>query len=134
AAPADATVPQATVFEFVLSVTDSRFFDYTALTLRPRKIYEVFDPADSSPSRVVYRYKENVPVLSNLTGTTRGAALYLSREAPAPGGSDPVEGLVLSGAALLQLTGDDPGAATQQLGTQATDLPAYLNQADAPVI
>jgi hypothetical protein len=41
---------------------------------------------------------------------------------------------VVSGGALLQLTSDGPGATTQQLDAQATDLPVYVHQADAPAI
>jgi hypothetical protein len=138
AAPAAAVLPADTVFTFVLSIVASQVFDYTALTLRPQKIYELFDPTDHTAGRVTYRYKENVSVLSNLTGTTRGTgpntALYLSREIPPASATDPIEAFVLSGGALLQLTSDNPSATTQQLSAQATNLPVYLNQADAPVI
>jgi hypothetical protein len=134
AAPANTIIPADTVFTFALSIKDSRFFDYTALTLRAQKVYELFDPNDTTVSRVTYRFKENVPVLSNLTGTSRGPALYLSREIPAPNASDQVEALVLSGGALLQLTSDNPAATTQQLAALAVDLPVYVNQADAPAI
>jgi len=133
-APDTAAIPADTVFEFIVTPTRRAFFDYTALTLRPQRIYALFNPADG----VTYRYKENVPVLSNLTGTTRGAgagkSLFLSSEIPAQGGADQVESLVLAGGALLQLTSDGPSATTQQLGAQATDLPAYVHQADAPAI
>ena len=78
-------------------------------------------------------------MLSNLTGATRGAgantALFpVARDSGARTPSDRVEALVLSGSALLQLTSDDPGATTQQLAAQATDLPVFVHQADAPVI
>src|SRR5262249_53281469 len=107
---------------------------YTSLTFRPQKIYELFNTTDS----VTYRYKENVPFLSNLSGATRGAGpnktLFLSSEIPAPTSKDPVEGLVQAGGALLQLTGDDPGGTKQQIGAPASALPAFVHQADAPVI
>ena len=126
-------IPADTVFTFIVSV-QSQVYDYTSLTLRPQRIYELFDSADG----ITYRYKENVPVLSNLTGATRGAApnasLFLSREIPAPNAGDQVEALVLSGNALLQLTSDNPGATTQQLIAQAADLPVFVHQADAPSI
>ncbi len=113
-------------------------FDYTALTWRSQGIYEAFDPTDNSPDRIVYRYKENVPVLSNLTGATRvsGAVttLYLSREIPAPAASDAVEALVLSAGALEQLTSDNPGATLQTLANDATKLPVFVNQGDAAPI
>jgi hypothetical protein len=138
AAPSSAVIPASTVLTFVVSIADGQLFDYTALTLRPQSIYELFDPTDTSPNRITYRYKENVPVLSNLTGTTRsvgpGATLFLSAGFPGPSPSDQVEALVVSGGALLQLTSDNPGAATQQLSASVTNLPAYVSQADAPVI
>jgi hypothetical protein len=134
AAPDAAIIPPETVFTFIVTVSDSGFYNYTSLTLRPQAIYELRHPVDGK----VYRYKENVPVLSNLTGATRGTgadtSLFLSREIPAPSASDRVESLVLSGDALLQLTSDGPGATMQQLGAQATTLPVYVHQADAPII
>lgn len=134
AAPSAAIIPADTTFEFIVSIKGRQFTDYTSLTLRPQTIHELFNAADG----VTYRYKENVAVLSNLTGSTRGtganAALFLSREIPAQGADDSVESLVRSGNALLQLTSDSPGAATQQLGAQAADLPVYLHQADAPAL
>ncbi|MGR9505549.1 hypothetical protein ACU8MW_17760 [Rhizobium leguminosarum] len=136
AAPKGA-IDQTTVLSFAVSVIDSDFFDYTALTLLPRKLYELSDPTDNTPDRATYRFKENVPVLSNLTGATRGSGanttLFLSRETPAPVATDRVEALVKSGTKLMQLTSDNPGATKQQLGTLA-DLPLYVNQADAPPI
>lgn len=129
-----AIMPPDTTFDFVVSVRDPSLFGYTALTMRPQKLHELVNPADGA----AYRYKENVPVLSNLTGAARGSgagrALFLSREIPAPDASDQIEALVLSGGALLQLTSDNPGAATRQLAAQATDLPVYAHQADAPEI
>jgi hypothetical protein len=134
AVPEAAIIPPDTVFAFIVTVSDSGFYNYTSLTLRPQAIYELLDPVDGH----VYRYKENVPVLSNLTGATRGAgastSLFLSREIPAPGASDQVESLVLAGSALLQLTSDGPSATRQQLDALATNLPVYVHQADAPTI
>jgi len=137
-APTDAVVPADTMFSFVVSIADGQIFDYTALTFRPQQIYELFDPTDFSPDRTTYRYKDNVPVLSNLSGTKRtfGAdtVLFLSREIPPPAASDAVESLVQSAGALLQLTGDNPGAATQLLAAQASDVPVFVNQGDVPAI
>ncbi len=134
AAPEGAVIPADAIFEFVVSAKGSEVHSYTSLTLRPGGIYELFNTADE----VLYRYKENVPLLSNLTGATRGAGpntrLFLSREIPAQDANDPVESLVLSGSALLQLTSDGPGATLQQLAAQATDLPVFVHQADAPLI
>lgn len=138
-----ATAPVApiaadTVFSFVVSIADGQMTDYTALTWRSQAVYEAFDPTDNSPDRIVYRYKENVPVLSNLTGATRVngpvTTLYLSREIPAPNASDAVEALILSAGALEQLTSDNPGATTQTLASDATTLPVFVNQGDAPPI
>lgn len=133
-APDIAVIPQEAVFEFIVSANNSQFYDYTSLTLRPQKIHELVNTADG----LTYRYKENVPVLSNLTGTKRGTgpntALFLSREIPPQSANDQIESLVISGTALLQLTSDNPAAATQQLNAQATSLPVYVNQADAPDI
>lgn len=138
AAPAGTTLAADTTFSFVVSLADSQCVDYTALTFRPQAIQEASDPTDLSPDRAVYRYKANVPALSNLTGVKRnlaaGTTLFLSREYPAPSAGDVVEALVLSGGALLQLTGDNPGASTQQLGVSAADLPVYVHQDDAPAI
>jgi hypothetical protein len=138
AVPGGTSIAADTQLSFVVSVADSQLFDYTALTFRPQAIYEAFNPSDNSPNRVVYRYKENIPVLSNLTGAIRGSGasvtLFLSRDYPGPSASDQVEALVLSGAALSQLTSDNPGATTQQLGANAANMPVFVNQNDAPAI
>jgi len=134
AVPESTVVPDDATFEFIVTVQDSIFYDYTALTLRPQKIRELY----YQPGDTTYRYKENVPVLSNLTGASRGngvnKVLFLSSEIPAPAAEDQVESLVISGNALLQLTGDQPGAGTQQLDAQATNLPVFVHQGDVPVI
>ena len=132
-APPGVAIAADTVFSFIVSVIDADVFGYTALTLRPQAIHTAFDPTDNSPGRAVYRYKENVPVLSNLTGTARGATLFLSAGIPAQSGGEPAEALVLSGAALAQFTGDDP-APTQQIDANANNQPVFVNQGDAPVI
>ncbi|MDR3525834.1 MAG: hypothetical protein P4L57_01045 [Rhizomicrobium sp.] len=137
AAPSGTTIAATTQFAFMICVSDGQFFDYTAMGFRAPAIYEAFDPSDHSPSRIVYRYKENVPLLSNLTGASRTSGptktLFLSQDYPAPSASDRVEALVLSGAALLQLTSDNPAATTQSLGVAAA-LPVHVNQGDAPPI
>lgn len=133
-APESAVIPTDAVFELTLTVSDPAFHNYTALTLPPQKIYEIY----YQPEERMYRYKENVPLLFNETGAARGAGpaktLYLSREIPAPAADDKVESLFLSGGALMQLTGDQPGGGSIQLGPQADQLPVFLNQADLPVI
>jgi hypothetical protein len=140
AVPADTVLAADTELAFVVTMADAALAETTALTLLPRATHQAFDPSDTTPARVVYRYKENVPVLSNLTGTARGngpdTALFLSRDYPAPTAGDPVEALVNSGGALLQLTSGNPGAATQELDADATaaTVPIYVHQADAPVV
>lgn len=125
-------IPSDAIFEFVLKVQNAAFSNYTALSLPQQKIYELYH----QPEDKTYRYKENVPVYSNLTGASRGAnpnkALFLSREIPAPAATDKVESLVLSGGALQQLTGDQPGATVQVLSPIANNLPVFSNQADIP--
>jgi hypothetical protein len=133
-APATGVIPADMVFDFIVAARQSSVHNYTALTLRPQRIHDLYNATDG----ITYRYKENVPVLSNLTGTKRGTApdqsLFLSREIPPLGADDQVEALVLSGNALLQLTSDGPSATTQQLNATATELPVYLHQADSPAI
>ncbi|SHM16652.1 hypothetical protein [Rhodanobacter sp. OK091] len=138
AAPSEATFDAAATFSFAVSIANGDCLDYTALTFRPQTVQEAADPTDLSPTRVIYRYKADVPVLSNLTGAKRtlgaGQVLFLSRDYPAPAASDAVEAMVLSAGALLQLTSDNPGATTQQLAASATDLPVFLHQGDVPAI
>jgi hypothetical protein len=135
--PQGTAVGADTVFSFIISVQDANVFGYTALTMRPQAIYTAFDPNDNSPDRIFYRYKKNVPVLSNLTGVTGAGALsamlFLSRGIPPRRGGEQAEALVLSGAALAQFTGDDP-APTQQIDANASAQPVYVNQSDVPVI
>ena len=134
ALPQGAEVPSDTTLEFVVSVRDADFYNYTALTLRRQKISEFY----YQPEDKIYRYKDNVPVWSNVTGASRGTgtnkSLFLSTEIPALAADDQVESLALSGGALVQLTGDQPGAGTQQLAAQATDLPVFAHQGDVPAI
>jgi len=134
AAPDEAVIPDEAVFELVLTVQQAVFQQYTALTLPARKIVELYYASEDK----IYRYKENVPVLSNLTGVTRGAgptqALYLSSEIPAPALTDRVEALVAVGGALRQLTSDPPGAATQQIAAAVGNAPVFVHQADAPAL
>jgi hypothetical protein len=134
AATDSTVVPNDVILDFVVTVQQAAFHNYTALTLRPQSIYELYyEPEDK-----IRRFKENVPVLSNLTGASRvfesNKALFLSREFPTLTPDDQVESLALSGAALVQLTGDQPGAATQLLNNAATDLPVFVHQGDVPVI
>lgn len=134
AVPQDSVVPVETKFEFAVAVIDPAFYNYTALTLQPQKIYELYH----KPEDKTYRFKEHVPVLSNMTGTSRGTGsnklLFLSSEFPSLATDDRVESLVRSGDALLQLTSDQPGAVTQQLNAHAASMPVYVHQDDVPPV
>lgn len=132
AVPNTVVVPIDTTFEFAVTVQNHSFYNYTALTLRPQKIYEFYH----QPEEKAYRFKENVPVLSNLTGVTRGIGLnrrlFLSKEFPGLGALDQVESLYQSSNALWQLTSDQPGAGSQQLNALASTLPVFVHQGDVP--
>jgi hypothetical protein len=134
AAQNNKVIPADILFEFVVTVQNTAFFNYTALTLQTQKIHEIYYKAEDKTCR----YKDNVPVLSNLTGASRGTdvnkSLFLSKKYAARTTGDPVDSLVISGGALLQLTGDQPGAGSRQLNTQATNLPVFVHQGDVPAI
>ena len=127
-------IPDDAVFVFTIEIKDSAFFKYTSMTLLDRKIVECYAPGEDK----IHRYKESVPVFSNLTGVSRGAGdtkqLFLSKEIPGLTATDKVESIIISGNALLQLTGSQPGAATQQLNASAASMPVFHHQQDAPVI
>lgn len=131
AIPAERSIPDDALFEFALTAANADLFNYTVLLLPKRPISELY----SEPEQTTYRYKANVPVLSNLTGVSRGAGanqhFFLSKEIPALAPTDRVESLVRSGdGALLQLTSDQPGATTQSLSAQADQMPVFMHQAD----
>jgi len=132
ALPRTETISPDASFEFVVTIRSQKFFDYTAFTLRPQKIHELYHLTENR----LYRYKENIPVVSNVTGVSRntaaGKALFLSSEIPSLEAEDQVEAFVRSGNALLQLTSDQPGAGTQQLNADAHKLPVFVHQGDIP--
>jgi hypothetical protein len=137
AIPADASLPTDTVFEFILKVRSADFFNYTAMTLRPQPVRELW----SEPGKERIRFKENVPLYSNLTGAARGVGggktLFLSREIPVLNPADKVESLIVKSGALYQLTADSTGSGLpgmQKLGNDKTTLPVFANQGDVPVI
>lgn len=134
AVPASAVIPADVTLKFIITVQNQEMLKYTALSLRPQRIYELYHQLEDK----TYRYKENVPVLSNLNGVSREAGsartLFLSNEIPVLAAADQVEALVLSGGAMLQLTSDQPGATTRQIGAVATDLPVFVHQDDVPII
>lgn len=129
-----AIIPKDTVFEWTVTIKTPDFSNYTSLTLRSQKIYTFYHPLEDK----VYRYKENVPVLANLTGVTRGTGanktLFLSQEIPALATDDQIEALILSGNKVKQLISDQPNAAKLTMSGQAKDLPVFIHQGDVPVI
>lgn len=146
-APKLTVLPQDMQFEFVLTVKNPDFFNYTTLTVRPQPITEVYQKAENR----TWRYKKNVAVLSNLTGETRTGdpnkplylsedgskkTLYLSKPVPIRNpplsDDDPAEALVQMGDALMQLIGDQPGAGLQEIGSKASEMPVFVHQGDVP--
>lgn len=122
-----------TLFEFIVTVTDPAFYNYTALTLRPQATHELYHKSENK----TYRYKENVVVCSNITGASRGTAparsLFLSKEIPAIAAGDLVESLILDNLDVYQLTSDQPAALRQKID-KAIDLPLFVHQDDIPVL
>jgi hypothetical protein len=135
AVPDDAVVPLDTTFEMFVTVVAPDYAGYTSLSLRPQPIVDVPDPTDDG---FVHRFKANVPVLSNLTGATRGAGpatrLFLSQEyVSGVAAADGIEALVVANNTLRQLTGDPPGSPVHVLGPR-TGHPVYVHQGDIPPV
>jgi hypothetical protein len=134
AIPKEAMLPDNELFSFVITITDADFYQYTSLTFINRNIYELYYAQEDK----IIRFKENVPVFSNLTGVSRGVnpdkLLFLSREVPASTVSDKVEFLNITGNALFQLTSSQPGATKVKLNAVAANMPVFVHQNDSPVI
>ncbi|MRR57855.1 MAG: hypothetical protein EG824_06545 [Deltaproteobacteria bacterium] len=134
AAPKETVISLDATFEFAVTVTNATFYNYTALTLPSRNNYEFYHQQEKK----TYRFRENVPLLSNLTGAARtngaGKALFLSREFPGSATDDRAESLVVRSQALLQLTSDEPGAASMEIHADAAAVPVFLHQGDIPAI
>lgn len=64
AVPSTAPIPGDAVFEFMVTVQDAAFYNYSALTLMTQRVHSLYD----APSDRMIRFKENVAVYSNLTG------------------------------------------------------------------
>ncbi|MCI5117592.1 MAG: hypothetical protein D3913_06455 [Candidatus Electrothrix sp. LOE1_4_5] len=132
ATPNNVKIPKKTKLEFAVTVRDPDLFNYTALTLRPQTIHEIYHEVEKK----TYRYKKNIFVLSNRNGTERninsnGNTLFLSTEFSNT--ADGVESFFIeNNGALKQLTGDQPDSA-QVLGNK-DDNPVYVHQEDIPVI
>lgn len=136
AVPDDAALPLDTMLKWGLAVIDPEFFNYTALTLPPQAIHECYTGDRSTR----YRFKENVPVFSNLTGASRGGReskrLFLSREIEPLDAGDKIEAIFEERGALCQLTADQTGGdpATQTLDSDVSSMPVFANQNDVPEI
>ena len=132
----EALIPAGTVLEWSLRVIDPDFFNYTAQTLRPQAIRECYT-ADKSAR---YRFRENVPVFTNLTGASRGSGenkmLYLSREIAPLDAGEQAEALFDLDGALCQLTADQSGETPvyQTLDADKAAMPAFASQRDVPEI
>ena len=134
AVPRSMIIPGDEIFSFTISISDPSFYKYTAFTLQERKIMELY----YKPEDTTYRYKENVPVFSNLTGVSHGVnpnrSLFLSTAIPVPSPGDKAEYLNIASGALVQLTGSQPGAASQQISGVASNAPVFMHQNDSPII
>ncbi len=134
AVPKSKIIPDNLVFSYVITIKDSAFFTYTALTLINRQIVEIYDVSKDK----IRRYKENIPVFSNLTGASRGVnpnkLLFLSGEIPGAAPTDKAEYMNITAGALVQLTSSQPGATTQQVNALASKMPVFVHQNDTPVI
>ncbi|NTW53518.1 MAG: hypothetical protein HGB15_01880 [Chlorobaculum sp.] len=135
-ASGEALIPAETVLEWRIEVIDPNFFSYTALTLQPQPIRECYTEDKSTR----YRFRENTPLFTNLTGASRGSGesktLFLSREIGPLDPEDKVEALFESGGALCQLTADQGGEtpAYQTLDADKAAMPLFANQRDVPDI
>lgn len=134
AAPDDIRLDPSVTLEFDLTAVSADYGICTAHTLRERQLVGVEDPA----SHEVRRFMANVPVLSNLTGVSRGVTgsrrLFLSREYPSGmAAADRCEAIATAAGQVRQLRGDPPGATDIVLGP-ASALPVFVHQGDAPVL
>ncbi|HZV69398.1 MAG TPA: hypothetical protein VFG10_07640 [Saprospiraceae bacterium] len=141
AAPKDLLLPADTIFEFILTIKNSNFFNYTALTLRKQNIYELY----YQPFDKIYRYKENVFTFSNESGSSKilpnppnppisqRAILFLSRPIPAFAGGTEYGAESFVGS-LHQALQDHPLAAPPSAGWQTlttpSNHPVYVHQDD----
>ncbi len=134
AVPETAIISDDEIFTFILTITDPDFYTYTSLTFINHKIIELY----YLPLDKILRFKENIPVFTNLTGVPRvlngEKQLFLSKEIPAAAANDKVEFLNITAGALVQLSSDQPGANTQQINAAALSMPVFVNQNDTPAI
>jgi hypothetical protein len=139
AVPENIIIPDDTSFEFVLTVQNPDFYNYTALTLPRRKIQELYHTATNA----MHRYKENVFLFSNKTGTKKTingkAVLFLSRPIPIfnSGSEYNAENFTGSATKLFQALLDKPSAPPSNSWQEFTDpdkLPVFAHQDDIPDI
>jgi hypothetical protein len=84
------------------------FFNYTALTLQPQTIIELYHKKEDK----VYRYKTNVPFLSNKSGVAKTIKnqkqLFLSQDTPifSQGHEGYIESLFQKDSKLVQFIDD----------------------------
>lgn len=130
AAPLNVAIPTDCLFEFVVLARDSKLMTYTALTLLPRQIVNL--------AGTQRRYKANVPLLWNQTGTELDIdgkkALFLSRPTPVLSvqEDEPIESLLRMGNSLVQVVHDPPEADRRQTLGPISALPVFVHQQDAP--
>lgn len=126
-------IPDDTQFEFVLTVLHPDFHQYTIHSLYSKPITAIF----YEPELAVYRFKENVFVFENMTGTKRGSTLYLSKEIPnmtQPATSYAIESLVQSGGTLTMITNQKGGTRILYPPAAPGSLPVFIHQEDIPAI
>lgn len=138
-APGNVAVPGDAIFQFIVKVEHPDFFNYTALTLRKQNISEIFH----APDEKIYRYKENVFVFSNETGSTKilynppETLYFLSKSTPTYTGAVDYAAESLVGS-LFQATIDKPAAAPPSSGwlsiANAAKHPIYVHQNDMDTI
>lgn len=130
-APDHRAIPANAVFDFTVTVRDPEFFNYTALTLWKRDIYEI------KKEERLFRFKENVFLFSNLNGVQNSGKLFLSKSYPQwnPANVWPAEAILTDGADLVQLTGDYPGSGVplRRVLGPATGFPLFVNTEDVPL-
>jgi hypothetical protein len=133
--PEHIIIPNDAFFEFVITVTSLDFFNYTALTLQPQTIIELYHKKEDK----VYRYKTNVPFLSNKSGVAKTIKnqkqIFLSHDIPifSQGYEGYIESLFQKDGKLVQFI-DDKLNLGNPLYNGTADFPIFVNQLDIPFI
>ena len=128
--PANKSISNDVVMDFIVTVVDPNYYSYTSLPFPSAVIHAKQHASDAR----TFRFKENVPLLSNLSGVKRGTnpthEIFLSVEYVAAQPNAVVESLVKKTNALHQLLSDGQNAATQQIHAQVANAPVFLHQGD----